>query len=77
MALSAAAGRWGTECSVPVRLAPVMAHLGSYEEILAHVFNTSVLSGTRRILHKHKMHTSRVILAEVTKWNRAGSFVKM
>lgn len=37
-------GRWGTECSVPVRLAPVMAHLGSYEEILAHVFHTSVLS---------------------------------
>lgn len=35
-------GRWGRECSVPVRLAPVMAHLGSYEEILAHVFHTSV-----------------------------------
>lgn len=44
MALSTAAGRWGTECSMPVRLAPVMAHLGSYEEILAHVFHTSVLS---------------------------------
>lgn len=44
MALSTAAGRWGTECSVPVRLAPVMAHLGSYEEILAHVLHTSVLS---------------------------------
>ena len=44
MALSSTSGRWGTECSVPVRLAPVMAHLGSYEKILVHVFNTSVLS---------------------------------
>lgn len=44
MALRAAAGRWGTECSVAVRLASVMAHLGSYEEILAHVFLTSVPS---------------------------------
>lgn len=44
MALSSATGRWGTECRVPVRLAAVMAHLGSYEEILAHVFHTSVLS---------------------------------
>lgn len=44
MAPSTTAGRWGAECSVPVRLAPVMAHLGSYEEILAHVFHTSVLS---------------------------------
>lgn len=42
VALSIAAGRWGAECSMPVRLAPVMAHLGSYEEILAHVFHTSV-----------------------------------
>lgn len=77
MALSAVAGRWGTECSVPVRLASVMAHLGSYEEILAHVFNTSVLSCTRRILHKHRKHTSRVILAKETVWNRAGSFVEI
>lgn len=46
MALNTADGRWGTECSVPVRLASVMAHLGSYEEILAHVFHTSVLSST-------------------------------
>lgn len=44
VALRTMAGRWGTECSVPVRLAPVMAHLGSYEEILAHVFHTSVLN---------------------------------
>lgn len=32
---------------MPVRLAPVMAHLGSYEEILAHVFHTSVLSSIK------------------------------
>lgn len=43
MTISITAGRWGSECSMPVRLSPVMAHLGSYEEILAHVFHTSVL----------------------------------
>jgi len=32
---------------MPVRLAPVMAHLGSYEEILAHVFHTSVPSSIK------------------------------
>lgn len=34
----------GVNAALPVRLALVMAHLGSYEEILAHVFHTSVPS---------------------------------
>lgn len=67
MALSAVAGRWGTECRVAVRLASVMAHLGSYEEIFAHVFLTSVLCSLTPPGSYHKMHTSRVILASETR----------
>lgn len=59
MTPSTLVGRWGSECSVPVRLAPVMAHLGSYEEILAHVFHTSVRAPLRYLedsLHTQNPH---------------------
>lgn len=59
---------------MPVRLAPVMAHLGSYEEILAHVFHTSVLSSITPPVESFintKTHTSGVILTRETEWNRA------
>lgn len=65
-------GRWGTEYCVPVRLASVMAHLGSYEEILAHVFHTSVLSSTAPPgkFFTNKTCISGAIVTRETKGNR-------